>query len=960
MTSESTPFRYDAFLSYSTGSDYGLAALLEELVEGFHEQPGLKEHGLPPLRICRDGSDFRLPARMAGSSGVEQAAIHDVIRPYLEASRALVILWPGRAAATPFMDWELEEFLAQNARLGSNRRVLLAVTHGFPQSAPAAEFFSDRQVSARLHEAIYFDLRGRYPESATWTKVRDFEAECFRLAVELCDPRDARGERLAIGDLLPTWVRAREARRQRDAELTRKALARKAAVASRLVADSPMTALALAADVFRAVDCHESRKALADVLLAQSSLRGHLQRRDAHTGAVEDIAFLGSTRLLSLDAGTGAINDERRGALCIWDVASGGLVKRDDRCGGARVVGIDDDRVVIAAGQSLIALRWFEDQERFGFRKRWDYGAPFARGVRHLVHEPTDDLLAAAGGNRVVLLRDGDRALIADLEADGEVRGLSWLAPKKLALALEASVAVFALEGGLGPEVRTGAPIRDCIGDPSGLLVLLDDRVLVIRDGAIAGEHLLPRDFSAWTIRRAGRRLLVADGRGDNHPGARLLAIDPDAGGAEVLYEDYRHMIHRIAVSPDGRHVAGAKLDRTGDSTTRCVPLWNVASWAPLPVRVLDVDADFSLARELPGSDGFALVRGNTLSAHAPDGAERWRRVLDEEIAQLAPCRSLRAFAVATKSASVLLLSTEDGATMHATSPGSGGDALVSLTAVLGGRRLICGFASGRVSLLGAEDLSLIATARRRRHDLLGNVTEAAPEPGVTAKGGAAWLDTPWVLLHPSNEIALSSASHPRDDAGVVRVTPQHPLVCGWGWWDTRTDAITWSLTGSLGMGEAPLVGLDRGAVVSPSPERDLSVAVYTLERGSGDSLSPPEAAVSMLYDLPDGLIALLSDGSGALVAAQTWRELSLLAPEEAEPIARVPVPDDFRALTFTGDGAAIIARVEGKVVALSVLPERWAGEARRKAGRDLTESERRRYLADIPAAKASISPDPR
>ena len=59
--SPSRPWEYDAFFSYSTGPNYKLALKLEEFIEGFREEKGIREHRLRPLRICADGSDFNLP-----------------------------------------------------------------------------------------------------------------------------------------------------------------------------------------------------------------------------------------------------------------------------------------------------------------------------------------------------------------------------------------------------------------------------------------------------------------------------------------------------------------------------------------------------------------------------------------------------------------------------------------------------------------------------------------------------------------------------------------------------------------------------------------------------------------------------------------------------------------------------------------------------------------------------------
>ena len=57
------PQTYDAFVSYRSRTDYSRARWIESFLEGFHttaERPG---KSIRALQICRDGSDFRLPAK---------------------------------------------------------------------------------------------------------------------------------------------------------------------------------------------------------------------------------------------------------------------------------------------------------------------------------------------------------------------------------------------------------------------------------------------------------------------------------------------------------------------------------------------------------------------------------------------------------------------------------------------------------------------------------------------------------------------------------------------------------------------------------------------------------------------------------------------------------------------------------------------------------------------------------
>jgi len=204
---------YDAFLSYSTRADYKLAVKLEEFLEGFHEERGIQGRRLKPMRICRDGGDFVLPrsrGRPSPPEGQHLEPIKALIRPYLERSAALVILWPGRDQSTAFMDWELQEFLRQNNDNQWDRPVRIAVTQGEDPAAAPNSFFSDTQLEIGLHHEIFFDLRGQQSNSSALKKVRDFDRERMRLAVDLRAPIDPQGNSLAADDLIAGWQREQE------------------------------------------------------------------------------------------------------------------------------------------------------------------------------------------------------------------------------------------------------------------------------------------------------------------------------------------------------------------------------------------------------------------------------------------------------------------------------------------------------------------------------------------------------------------------------------------------------------------------------------------------------------------------------------------------------------------------------------------------------------------------------
>ena len=78
-------------------------------------------------------------------------------------------------------------------------------------------------------------------------------------------------------------------------------------------------------------------------------------------------------------------------------------------------------------------------------------------------------------------------------------------------------------------------------------------------------------------------------------------------------------------------------------------------------------------------------------------------------------------------------------------------------------------------------------------------------------------------------------------------------------------------------------------------------------------------------YRRANGLAARTAP-DGSLAAARTFRELVLLAIDEAEPVARVPVPEGLRALTLTGDGAQAV-ELAPHAVAVDLLEDAAQGE---------------------------------
>lgn len=209
--SMTTPsFDYDVFLSYSTDPDYRLARDLESFLETFHELPHTESGGVRPLRVCRDGSDFKVP-REASDSGIVSA--RETIRRHLERSAHLVVVCSRNAALSPWVQFECSWFLEHRGA----SRILLCVSEGADPLTNDASLFPEPVRAAKLPEQLWYDLRGFRGKSARrWVKVRDYDDECVRIAAELIG--------VAAGEIRPVWMRERERLARRNATRRRNIL----------------------------------------------------------------------------------------------------------------------------------------------------------------------------------------------------------------------------------------------------------------------------------------------------------------------------------------------------------------------------------------------------------------------------------------------------------------------------------------------------------------------------------------------------------------------------------------------------------------------------------------------------------------------------------------------------------------------------------------------------------------
>ena len=179
---------YDAFLSYSSRSDYQTARQIEGFLESFHKAAS-RTTNLRPLQICRDGSDFRIPGRCVPDTAVEDAVLERVKRE-LGNSRVLLVLCSPDAVRSDYMRQEIAFWLDQCP----DRLILPLIMEATDPTKSPEECFPRALVEKRLHRAaIWYDLRAmrqsrRWPwEKRPANSFRNAEDELVRLAGDLLE-----------------------------------------------------------------------------------------------------------------------------------------------------------------------------------------------------------------------------------------------------------------------------------------------------------------------------------------------------------------------------------------------------------------------------------------------------------------------------------------------------------------------------------------------------------------------------------------------------------------------------------------------------------------------------------------------------------------------------------------------------------------------------------------------------
>src|SRR5215216_49440 len=295
LTERSSPYRYDAFISYSSTADYAHARKVETFLESFHKAQAPHGIRIRPLQICRDGSDFRLPVRRIDQAPVDSDPIWQIIQSQLSEARYLLVLCSPGAVASPWVSREIS-WMLEHRRAES---ILLAVTAANDPINQPEENFPTNVREARVDKArIWYDLRGFYDSNRP--NIRNYEDELVRLAADLLDWDTSKH-----GPLLAVWERDKRRRRKRQIltwtaaaiilstitaiaiwrnsvaryESQRAESRRLAASATSLLEKDPRESLRLAVQANEVSQTDEAESALRTILLnpAREVLGGHTE-----------------------------------------------------------------------------------------------------------------------------------------------------------------------------------------------------------------------------------------------------------------------------------------------------------------------------------------------------------------------------------------------------------------------------------------------------------------------------------------------------------------------------------------------------------------------------------------------------------------------------------------------------------------------------------------------------------
>jgi WD40 repeat protein len=511
------PFVYDAFLSYTTRSDYRAARKVESFLEGFRSSAGATaSSNIRKLEICRDGSDFRLPAVRNQS---DEEPVWSIIQPFLGQSRFLIVLCSPETPGATWVSREVQWFIDH----GRTANILLAVTHHDSDPLLRPEVcFPAAIIANRLHTGtIFYDLRGMEQKGAG---ARDPEDELVRLAGDLLDWDDVHH-----GPLAAIWMREQSRRRRRLTQLS--------TLAALLVT---LLAILAAWQASRSRTASERARANAVVLAADSAaipltgvlLLNELSGLNEPAGGMRVAQRLAS-QVIPVAELRGA--EERiidvaffdGGQTVAYACADGKLrVSRADGRGDARVIPIGRriERMVASPAAQRIAVA----------TDNGDLCVMAAHGTKCLrrwsFNEHVEFLMFSQDGGSILLGTEGDRARLLDIASgkvtpiEGPVRA-AWLdgsGRSGLIATNDAAIEKFAIE-------RDGHVTKRRLRDP--------------QPGLSAGKYYFSHD-GAWVATVDENQLLLRQAEGRD---TRMLS-HPD-------------FINDVDFSPDDTRVATACSD---------------------------------------------------------------------------------------------------------------------------------------------------------------------------------------------------------------------------------------------------------------------------------------------------------------------------------------------------------------------------------------------------------------
>lgn len=205
-------FVYDAFLSYSSRSDYQGARRIETFLESFHRSVA-RVANVRPLQICRDGSDFRLPRKRAEDESTVDAVLQ-IVGKELSKSKALLVLCSPSARGSYYVNQEISLWLEKF----SDRPILPVILQAKAPAEHPEECFPQALIQKQLHRAaIWYDLRAMRAPSAdqvTSSGFRDVDDELVRLAGDLLE-----WDASKRGALATIWEREQLRQKRRTARV---------------------------------------------------------------------------------------------------------------------------------------------------------------------------------------------------------------------------------------------------------------------------------------------------------------------------------------------------------------------------------------------------------------------------------------------------------------------------------------------------------------------------------------------------------------------------------------------------------------------------------------------------------------------------------------------------------------------------------------------------------------------